>query len=71
MIGSILTELRLRKWARSLGIDIYGHTCVSPHCETDLLKRGRSSAVTNGINKDIADEDNDDEDGFAMADNGE
>ena len=44
-IGSVLTELRLRKWARSLGIDIYEHTCVSLNCETDLLKRGRSNAV--------------------------
>ena len=28
MIGPVLTELRLRKWARSLGIDVYGHKCV-------------------------------------------
>ena len=51
------------------------NTCVmiSPNCETDSLKRGRStgSTVTDGINIDIEEEDNDDEDGFAMTDNGE
>jgi hypothetical protein len=38
-IESVSTELRLRKWARSLGIDIYGRTCVCLNCETDSLKR--------------------------------